>query len=107
MLRGGEHIMKLAVFLSDWRRTEESLERMKAEKLGVILVENGIYHAVVKEQGKDSPVLSKANANFYVLSDDLETRGFTAANVNSKVKVIGYSDIVDLIMNDYEKTAWL
>jgi sulfur relay protein TusB/DsrH len=99
--------MKLAVFLSDWRRTEETLERMKAEKLGVILVENGIYHAVVKEQGKDSPVLSKANANFYVLSDDLETRGFTAANVNSKVKVIGYGDIVDLIMNDYEKTAWL
>lgn len=99
--------MKLAVFLSDWRRTEESLERMKAEKLGVILVENGIYHAVVKEQGKDSPVLSKAGANFYVLSDDLETRGFTAANVNSKVKVIGYGDIVDLIMNDYEKTAWL
>ena len=99
--------MKLAVFLSDWRRTEESLERMKAEKLGVILVENGIYHAVVKEQGKDSPVLSKAGASFYVLSDDLEMRGFTAANVNSKVKVIGYGDIVDLIMNDYEKTAWL
>jgi sulfur relay protein TusB/DsrH len=99
--------MKLAVFLSDWRRTEETLERLNASKLGVILVENGIYHAVVKEKGKDSPVLSKAGANFYVLSDDLETRGFTAANVNSKVKVIGYGDIVDLIMNDYEKTAWL
>lgn len=99
--------MNLAVFLSDWRRTEETLERLNAAKLGVILVENGIYHAVVKENGKDSPVLSKAGANFYVLSDDLETRGFTAANVNSKVKVIGYGDIVDLIMNDYEKTAWL
>ena len=41
--------MKLAVFLSDWRRTEETLERLNAEKLGVILVENGIYHAIVKE----------------------------------------------------------
>jgi len=99
--------MKLAVFLSDWRRTEETLERIQAEKLGVILVENGIYHAVLKEKGKDSSVLSKAGTNFYVLSDDLETRGFTAADVNSKVKVIGYGDIVDLIMNDYEKTAWL
>ena len=99
--------MNLAVFLSDWRRTEETLERLKAAKLGVILVENGIYHAVVKENGKDSPVLSKAGANFYVLSDDLETRGFTAANVTSKVKFIGYGDIVDLIMNDYEKTACL
>ena len=99
--------MKLAVFLSDLRRTEDTYERLKAEKLGVILVENGIYHAVMKEGGKDSPVLSKAGANFYVLSEDLETRGFTSAQVNRKVKVVTYGDIVDLIMNDYEKTAWL
>ncbi len=99
--------MKLAVILSDWRRTEESLERIKADKLGVILVGNGIYHAVVKENGKDSPVLLKAGASFYALSDDLEIRGYTAANLNSKVKPISYGDIVDLIMNDYEKTAWL
>ena len=78
--------MKLAVFLSDWRRTEDSFERIKADKMGVVLVGNGIYHAVVKENGKDSPVLSKAGASFYVLSDDLETRGYTAAQVNSKVK---------------------
>ncbi len=99
--------MKLAVFLSDWRRTEETLERIKADKLGIILLENGIYHAVVKENGKDSPVLSKAGATFYALADDIECRGYTAANVNSKVKVISYGDIVDLIMNDYEKTAWI
>jgi sulfur relay protein TusB/DsrH len=99
--------MKLAVFLSDWRRTEETLERLKAEKMGIILVENGIYHAVVKESGKESPVLSKAGATFYALADDLETRGFTAANVSSKVKLVSYGDIVDLITNDYEKTAWL
>lgn len=99
--------MKLAVFLSDWRRTEETLERLKADKLGVILVENGIYHAVVKEGGKESPVLSKAGMTFYALTDDLETRGYTAANVSSKVKLVTYGDIVDLVMNDYEKTAWL
>jgi len=99
--------MKLAVFLSDMRRTEDTYERLKADKLGVILVENGVYHAVLKESGKDSPVLNKAGATFYALSDDLETRGFTAAQVNPKVKVVSYGDIVDLIMNDYEKTAWL
>jgi len=99
--------MKLAIFLSDWRRTEESFERIKADKMGVILVGNGIYHAVVKENGKDSPVLSKAGANYFVLADDLTTRGYTAAQVNSKVKIVSYGDIVDLIMNVYEKTAWL
>jgi sulfur relay protein TusB/DsrH len=99
--------MKLAVFLSDWRKTEDTFERLQADKLGVILVENGIYHAVVKENGKESPVLAKAGAAFFVLSDDLETRGFTAANLSPKVKAVSYGDIVDLIMNDYEKTAWL
>lgn len=99
--------MKLAVFISDWRRTEDSFERIKADKMGVILVGNGVYHAVVKENGKDSPVLSKAGASFYVLSDDLTTRGYTPANVNSKVKIVSYGDIVDLVMNDYEKTAWI
>ena len=39
--------------------------------------------------------------------DDLETRGFASAAVHPKVKAIGYGEIVDLIMNDYEKTAWL
>ena len=99
--------MKLAVFLSDMRRSEDTYERLTADKLGVILVENAVYHAVLKEGGKDSPVLGKAGATFYALSDDLETRGFTAAQVNPKVKVVSYGDIVDLIMNDYEKTAWL
>jgi sulfur relay protein TusB/DsrH len=99
--------MKLAVFVSDWRKTEDTFERLTADKLGVILVQNGIYHAVVKENGKESPVLAKAGATFYVLSDDLETRGFTAANLSPKVKAVSYGDIVDLIMNDYEKTAWL
>jgi sulfur relay protein TusB/DsrH len=51
--------------------------------------------------------MTKAGAQFYVLADDLETRGFTAQQVNPKVKVVSYGDIVDLIMNDYEKTAWL
>jgi sulfur relay protein TusB/DsrH len=99
--------MKLALFLSDWRRTEDSFERIKADKMGVILVGNGVYHAVLKENGKDSPVLSKTGASFYVLSDDLTTRGYTAENVNSKVKVVSYSDIADLVMNEYEKTAWI
>ncbi len=99
--------MKLLVFLSDWRRTEDTLERLKADTMGIVLVGNGIYHAVVKEGKKDSPVLATKGANFYALSDDLECRGYAADKVNSKVKVVSYGDIVDLIMKDYEKTAWL
>jgi sulfur relay protein TusB/DsrH len=98
--------MKLAVFVSDYRSTVDTIERLKPEKLGIILVGNGVYHATIKENGNPSPVLEKS-ADFYALSEDLETRGLSSSNVDSKVKVVNYGDVVDLIFNDYEKTAWL
>ena len=98
--------MKLAVFVSDLRNTVDTLDRLKPEKLGVILVGNGVYHASIKENGASSPLL-QTSADFYALSEDLETRGLDASKVDSNVKVINYGDIVDLIFNDYEKTAWL
>ncbi len=98
--------MKLAVFVSDYKITVDTLERLKPEKLGIVLVGNGVYHATVKEKGKSSSILNTA-ADFYVLKEDLETRGCKAESVDSKVKSVTYSDLVDLIFNDYEKTAWL
>ena len=98
--------MKLAVFVSDLRNTVDTLERLKSEKLGVILVCNGVFHASIKENGASSPLL-QTPADFYALSEDLETRGLDVSKVDSNVKVINYGDVVDLIFNDYEKTAWL
>lgn len=98
--------MKLAVFVSDYKLNVDTLDRLKPEKLGIILVQNGVYHATIKENGKPSSLLGK-NADYYVLMDDLETRGLGSANLDGNVKVISYGDIVDLIFNEYEKTAWL
>lgn len=98
--------MKLGVFVNDYKNTVETVERLKADKLGLIFIQNGVFHAALKENGKPSPLLDKA-ANFYALAEDLATRGLTAADVDSRVKVVTYSDVVDLIFNDYEKLAWL
>ena len=98
--------MKLAVFVSDYRNTVNTLEKLKAEKIGIILVGNGVYHAAIKEKGNPSPLL-KNSADFYALTEDLETRGLNTSNIDSKVKAVTYGDVVDLIFNDYEKTAWL
>jgi sulfur relay protein TusB/DsrH len=98
--------MKLAVFVSDYRLSVDTLERMKPEKMGVILVQNGVYHAAVKEGGKASSLLDYS-ADYYAVQEDLDTRGIDASKLDSKVKVVTISDVVDLIFNDYEKTAWL
>jgi len=98
--------MKLGVFVSDYRSGADVLERLNADKLGVIFVGNGVYHAAIKEGGKADPLLQKS-ATFYVLTEDLESRGFTAANLAGNVKAVTYSDVVDLIFNDYEKIIWI
>ena len=98
--------MKLGVFVNDYKNTVETVNRLKAEKLGLIFIQNGVFHATLKENGKPSPLLDKTS-NLYALQEDLATRGLTAADVDSRVKVVTYGDVVDLIFNDYEKLAWL
>ncbi|HSW63947.1 MAG TPA: DsrH/TusB family sulfur metabolism protein [Dissulfurispiraceae bacterium] len=98
--------MKLAVFKSDFRTGGDMIDRLSAEKLGIIFVGNGIYHAAVKDAGAADPVLQK-NAIFYVLAEDLELRGFNASQVPGNVKVVTYEDVVDLMLNDYEKLVWV
>ena len=98
--------MKLGIFVSDYKMAADTLDRIKADKLGLILVENGVYHATTKENGKASALLDKT-PNLYVLSDDIQIRGMKDSDVDSRVKVVKYDDIVDLMFNEYDKLAWL
>jgi sulfur relay protein TusB/DsrH len=98
--------MKLGVFVSDFALTTDTLERLKADKLGIILVQNGVYHDTTKENGKASSLLDKT-PNLYALSEDVQIRGMKDADVDKRVKVVNYGDVVDLIFNEYDKIAWL
>jgi sulfur relay protein TusB/DsrH len=98
--------MKLGVFVSDYTLSVDTLERLTAEKLGIILVANGVYHATMKEGGKASSLLEKT-PNLYALSEDIQTRGIQEGDVDKRVKLVNYGDVVDLIFNEYEKIAWL
>jgi sulfur relay protein TusB/DsrH len=98
--------MKLGVFVSDYQSTVNTLERLKSDQLGIFLVQNGVYHAAIAENGRGSAILDAA-PRVFALREDLETRGFAADAVDARVKVVGYDDIVDLIFSEYPKLAWL
>ncbi|MGE5894869.1 MAG: sulfurtransferase complex subunit TusB [bacterium] len=98
--------MKLGVFLSNYKCTSEILNRLNADKLGIILVQNGVYYAAIKENGKKSDLLN-SKADFYALSEDLVSRGFSASDIDGKVKVIDYNGLVDLMFNTFEKFIWI
>lgn len=98
--------MNLGVLVSDFRGVDDAVARLKADKLGIIFVSNGIYHAAVKEDGAVSSLL-EMSTNLYALTEDLQTRGFSAEDMDSRIRIITYSDLVDLIFNEYEKTVWV
>lgn len=98
--------MKLGVLVSDFRNMDDTLSRLRADKLGLILVSNGVYHAALKEGGKPSPILV-LTSDLYVLTEDLQTRGFSETDIDSRIKAITYSDLVDMIFTEYEKTIWI
>lgn len=98
--------MKLGVFVSDYSSTVDTLGRLTSDKLGVFLVQNGVYHAAILDKGKGSALLDAA-PRIYVLREDLETRGLSPDSVDSRAKVVGYGDIVDLVFTEYSKIAWL
>ena len=98
--------MKLGVFVSDFQLSSDTLERVKADKLGLIFVQNGVYHAASKVNGKASSLLDKTT-NLYALSDAIQIRGLKDADVDKRVKVVSYGDVVDLIFSEYDKIAWL
>lgn len=98
--------MKLGVFVNDYKTVTETVSRLTAEKLGLIFIQNGVFHAAIKENGKSSSLLDKS-ANFYVLAEDLATRGLLDADVDSRVKIVNYGDVVDLIFNEYEQVVWI
>lgn len=98
--------MKLAVFVSDFKLTCDTLDRLKADKLGIIFVANGVYHATTKENWESSALLDKT-PNLYALSEDIQTRGMNDADVDKRATVVNYSDLVDIIFNEFDKLAWI
>ncbi len=78
------------------------MERLASkEDSSVILFEDAVYHSInpahcVKLDGVATEVL--------VAKDDLEARGFTAADIKIG-KAVGYDEIIDCIMERTQRTV--
>ncbi|KWT83681.1 MAG: sulfurtransferase complex subunit TusB [Nitrospirota bacterium] len=98
--------MKVGVFLSEHTKSNDTLDRLSAGSFDLVLVQNAVYSAALKENGQKSPVLGKG-AKVYALSEDLVSRGIEPSQVDSGVTVVDYDGLVDIIFNEFGKTIWL
>lgn len=97
--------MDVLIFLSSYHSGAEVVETLSGDGVGIVLAGNAVYHAVIKERGRPSPLLS-TKARFYILREDLESRGFDVGQVPATIRSVTYDDLVDLMFNDYKKAVF-
>lgn len=73
------------------------------EEASAILFEDAVYHAVRGDMAED---LGEVTRDVLVISDDLNARGFDAADLKVG-RVVGYDEVVDEIMERTERTVTL
>ena len=98
--------MGMGIFVSDYALTNDTIDLMAGDGAGIFLVANGVYHATVKEGGNASALLEKGG-ELYALGEDIKTRGIDESKVDSRVKVVDYAGLVDVVFDKYEKIVWL
>ena len=98
--------MSLGLFVSDYTLANDTLDRLASDGMGLFLVLNGVYHASIKEGGAASPLLEKTS-ELYALSEDLKARGIDESTLDSRVKVVDYAGLVDVVFDKFDKLAWL
>lgn len=81
----------------------DMIEALKGDRAGAILFEDAVLFSVYDERRID---LLKTLDNVFVISDDLEARGFKG-RAGEGTQVIDYSQAIDLIMKEYDQTITL
>jgi len=98
--------MSMGFFVSDYTQAGDTLDRLAEDGCGIILVANGVYHATIKEGGNASALLDKAG-ELYALGEDIKTRGLDESAVDSRVRVVDYPGLVDVVFEKFDKIVWL
>jgi len=76
------------------------------EGSAVLLYEDGIY-AAMKSTAAEEKVKSAQGVKFFVLGPDMKARGITEDRLADGIKIVGYSEFVDLA-TEYDKVvAWV
>lgn len=73
----------------------------------ILLIEDAVVGALKGTVIADKITSAVANKNVYVLGSDLNTRGFTEADIIDGIKIIDYAGFVDLVAEHSNVQSWL
>ena len=81
--------------------------RLATKGSAVILFEDGVYGALKGTSKADMVSESMKDISFYVLGPDLKARGIDESKLIDGIKVVDYSDFVQLTVDNDKVQAWL
>ena len=77
------------------------------EGSSILLIEDAVVGALKGTVIADKLTDAMTNKNVYVLGSDLNTRGFTEAEILDGIKVVDYAGFVDLVAEHSNVQSWL
>ena len=77
------------------------------EGSSILLIEDAVVGALKGTVMAEKLTAAIANKNVYVLGSDLNTRGFTEAEILDGIKVVDYAGFVDLVAEHSNVQSWL
>jgi len=89
------------------RNALSSCLRLARKGSTVLLIEDGVYAAVVGTAVSDKVSERVADLSFYVLGPDVAARGLGGAALIEGVRVVDYEGFVDLVAGHDVTQAWL
>ena len=73
----------------------------------ILLIEDAVVGALKGTVIADDISSAIASKNVYVLGSDLNTRGFTEAEIIDGIKIVDYAGFVDLVAEHSNVQSWL
>ncbi|MCW9023722.1 MAG: sulfurtransferase complex subunit TusB [Gammaproteobacteria bacterium] len=81
--------------------------RMASKGSSVLMIEDGVYGATKGTTASNMVTDAMKDVNFYVLSADLKARGVDESRLIEGIKVVNYSDFVNLTVENDKVQSWL
>jgi len=73
----------------------------------ILLIEDAVVGSLKGSKVADQITAAVANKNVCVLGSDLNTRGFSEADIVDGIKIVDYAGFVDLVAEHSNVQSWL
>jgi len=89
------------------KNTLESCVRLAEPGSSILLLEDAVYVALCGTVLAERMAAWAGKFSFFVLGPDMDARGLSGAPLLKNIKIVGYEEFVDLVIEHHASHSWL